>query len=252
MTHSKNEWLFWDKCAVSFLNLDILLNHRHFLGAKFLPWIFYWVKITFLSLTLSLSHAHSSSQFLSILKPLEYLVWSWMKYISQARNQNLHPTFFPQFSHHPSKQKAVGQKELFCMYRYISVLSSLHPLFPVSALHGDPLTTSYLWWGTWSKIWLRYQVLSNILTWMLCKDYLSCIRQHLDYQGFWICWGVGHVDLCSKNWINEVWESSWITELASKHPSEHSGKRPDWQLALVHVFYHLKSVSIWDTPGSLL
>lgn len=93
MTHSKNEWLFWDKCAVSFLNLDILLNHRHFLGAKFLPWIFSWVKITFLSLTLSLSHAHSSSQFLSILKPLEYLVWSWMKYISQARNQNLHPTF---------------------------------------------------------------------------------------------------------------------------------------------------------------
>lgn len=91
-----------------------------------------------------------------ILLPQVYVRWSWMKYLCQDFSPNLYPTFLSIFWS-PIKYTN-GCPEIIPLYvERHSISGLLTSYFPLTALHSDLLTTSYVLWSTWSLIWLRDQ-----------------------------------------------------------------------------------------------
>lgn len=98
----------------------------------------------------------------------------------QGEQSKTLPNNFPPYSDHPSKIQSVLQKEHLCKKRDIPKWDHLPPIFPLSVLHGDLLTTSWKLWSTWlpnsTQRLKHFQPHSHGCC---SKNQLSCIRPHL-------------------------------------------------------------------------
>lgn len=119
---------------------------------------------------------------------------------------------------------------------------------PMSVLHGDH----------WPPHMLEVYMVPYLTHWSThfqpyshegaTKNYLTCIRPHLDNQVLWIFRGGESVDLCLWDLFNEVYDSPCLSELEFEHLSEHPWAWNGWQLARTQVFCHPKPGYTWGTP----
>ena len=141
---------------------DIHLKHRHLLGTEIVPWTVAWINISFLSLSLFLSPSLSLSILslshslsLSLLLPsLLSLKSSCLCPILTCGDPGINISArisLQVFTQHvtsvfqsPIKYTSGGPKITPLYVQRHSNLAILPPLFPLSALHGDLLMTSYV------------------------------------------------------------------------------------------------------------
>ena len=112
--------------------------------------------------------------------------------ISSRRAVKFFTLHFPLSSNLPSKIQSVAQKELLFRNGDIPTWAIHLPLFQLSVLHGDLMTTSCV---------LRLQNLTQKLKHFQpyshegsIKDQLSSSKPPLEDQVLWIFWGGGHMD----------------------------------------------------------
>ena len=163
--------------------------------------------------------------------------------ISARRALRFLPNIFPPFSDTTSKIHSVVPKVLLCRNRDIPTWANIPPLFPMSALQGDMLTTSCALWSKWSQIWLIDPNIINLIHMRVLSRIIFPTADHS-----WILWGE-QLDSFLGNLGNEVCDSSCLTELASENTCMNT---LDLGLAdngaRVQGFCDPKWVSILDIP----
>ena len=167
---------------------DILLKHRQLLEAEIMPWMDAWIKISFISLCLSLSLSTSPSfTFSQILLPQVYLWWSRVTYLSQ----DSHPSLYSNFSlHHPIPYQIYKR---WCQKKSSVGLQTLHfghptPNLPIVSPFGWPADQLICMRSPWSHIWLRDQhIFNHVNMRSLARTSLSYRRPHLDNKVLRIC-----------------------------------------------------------------
>lgn len=115
--------------SLSSLMSDILLKHRHLLGGVILPCTVAWIKISFISVSHSLSLTLSlSTSFLKFLSnpPSPILTLVILVEISQPGEQSkCFFQHFPSFSYPLSNIQGVFQKVLLSTLRYTNTVITL-------------------------------------------------------------------------------------------------------------------------------
>ena len=130
----------------------IASKHRQMLGAEIMPWTVSWKKISSLSLSLSLClhflHYLSSPSVPNL--PGVILVE-----IPQPGEQSKSLNNMSPSPCNPLSNIKGGPGRIPLLVERHSNLAILPPLFLLSTLQGDPLTTSYVPGFIWSHIWHR-------------------------------------------------------------------------------------------------
>lgn len=78
------------------------------------------------------------------------------------------------------------------------------------------------------------------------KNWLTYSRPNLENLDLWIFWGGGSLASSSGDLRNEICDSPWLRELATKHQSEHPWARAWWTMGQSECFLSPKtSLSLW-------
>ena len=193
------------------------------------------------SLSLILLFPPSLSQ---IMLNQDYLLWSWMKYLTQENCPSLYQIFFTPSSDAHQKYKKWSRKNTSVGIETFQIRQS----FPHSSIVSPSLLPPDHIMCT--VIYVVPNLTQRSKHFQPCshegsrKNKLSCSRTHLHDQLLWISWGGGHLDSCLGDWGNEVCDSSYLTELASEHGLSTLYQWPGWQWPRLKDIHHPKPVSI--------
>lgn len=163
------------------------------------PWTPTWINNYFLCVCLSVCFSLSLplSFSLTLTNPIDpRFPGVIQENIYNPREQSKYLTYiFPSLSNSQFKIQFLFHKEFICRNIHITTWAILNPIFPLSAIHGDPLTTSWVLWYNWlQNLTQRTKSIQRHSHEGCRKNQLSCIRPHLDDQVLWIHSGGWNLD----------------------------------------------------------
>ena len=173
MSHANKGWRIWDKIAVSSLSSVIHLNHWHLPDTEILQWTLAWIRNSFLSFYLFLSHSFSLSLSLSQIV-LPQVSWGDPgEYMSARRLPKYLLNIILPSSNRPSKVQYLVKKYLLYRNRDSSSWAIHHPVF-----HFQPFRVTL--WPPNEYCSLRgpkfdqeMKIFSTMFTWDLQQEWAS-------------------------------------------------------------------------------
>ena len=245
MSHANKGWRIWDKIAVSSLSSVIHLNHWHLPDTEILPWTLAWIRNSFLSFYLFLSHSFSLSLSLKSFCPkFPEVILGNICQPGDCLNIYLTLSFHLPIAHPKYNIWSRNISSIGIETVQVGPSTPQSSTFSPSEWPSDhPMSTAVYVVPNLTKRWKYFQPCSHEIS---NKNELPCSRPHLEHQVFWMCWRDGNMDSCFWDLGKEVCDSSCLTELASEYQSKNPWAEPGWQWHGFQVFCHPKAVSIWD------
>ena len=138
LVSGKEEVNIWYKIAGFSLVPEVVLKHRQLFGTEIVPWTVAWIKISFISLSLS---PHIPPSFLSSPPAPNFPVVILVDMSQPGSQSKSLPNIFPPSSNPLSNIQVMVQKEQLCRYRDIPT----RPSYPNTS-HFQPfiVTTNHL------------------------------------------------------------------------------------------------------------